>query len=64
VDVVDTTGAGDGFSATLTVAIAEGLSLEQAVRRGNAAGALTATRFGTMRAMPTRQEVDDFLATR
>lgn len=62
VDVVDTTGAGDAFSATLTVAVAEGLPLEQAVRRANAAGALTVTRFGTMRAMPTRQEVDDFLA--
>jgi len=64
VTVVDTTGAGDAFSATLTVAIAEGLSLEQAVRRANAAGALTVTRFGTMPAMPTRQEVDTFLARR
>jgi ribokinase len=64
VEVVDTTGAGDAFSATLAVAIAEGLPLEQAVRRANAAGALTVTRFGTMPAMPTRQEVDAFLAQR
>jgi ribokinase len=62
VKVVDTTGAGDAFSATLTVAVAEGLPFEQAVRRANAAGALTVTRFGTMPAMPTRQEVDAFLA--
>ncbi len=61
VTVVDTTGAGDAFSATLTVGIAEGLALGQAVRRANAAGALTVTRFGTMPAMPTRGEVDTFL---
>lgn len=62
VEVVDTTGAGDAFSAALTVAIADGLPLEQAVRWANAAGALTVTRFGTMSAMPTRQEVDAFLS--
>jgi ribokinase len=62
VTVVDTTGAGDAFSGTLAVAVAEGLPLEQAVRRANAAGALAVTRFGTMPAMPTRQEVDAFLA--
>jgi ribokinase len=62
VDVVDTTGAGDAFSGTLSVAIGEGLSLEEAVWRANAAGALTVTRLGTMSAMPTRQEVDALLA--
>jgi ribokinase len=61
VDVVDTTGAGDAFSATLAVAVAEGIPLERAVGRANAAGALTVTQFGTMSAMPTRQEVDAFL---
>jgi ribokinase len=61
VDVVDTTGAGDAFSGTLSVAIADGLSLEEAVWRANAAGALTVTRLGTMPVMPTRQEVDAFL---
>jgi ribokinase len=64
VAVVDTTGAGDAFSGTLAVAVAEGLPLEQAVRRANAAGALTVTRLGSMPAMPTRREVDAFLAER
>jgi ribokinase len=64
VDVVDTTGAGDAFSAALTIAVAEGLPLREAARRANAAGALTVTRFGTMTAMPTRQEIDAFLAHR
>jgi len=61
VEVVDTTGAGDAFSATLAIAVAEGLPLDEAVRRASAAGALTVTRAGTMSAMPMGQEVDDFL---
>ena len=61
VDVVDTTGAGDAFSGTLSVAVAEGLPLAGAIRRANAAGALAVTRLGTLLIMPTRQEVDAFL---
>ena len=61
VDVVDTTGAGDAFSGTLSVAMAEGLPLVDATRRANAAGALAVTRLGTLPIMPTRQEVDTFL---
>ena len=61
VDVVDTTGAGDAFSGALSVAVAEGLPLVDAIRRANAAGALTATRLGTLPVMPTRQEVEAFL---
>jgi ribokinase len=62
VDVVDTTGASDAFSAALTAAIAEGVPLEEAVRRANAAGALAVTKFGTIPAMPTRRAVDEFLS--
>ena len=61
VDVVDTTGAGDAFSGTLSVAVAEGLPLVDAIRRANAAGALAVTRLGTLPIMPIRQEVDAFL---
>ena len=46
------------------IAVAEGLPLEESVRRASAAGALTVTRLGTLPAMPTRQEVDAFLAER
>lgn len=61
VNVVDTTGAGDAFSGALVVAIAEGKPLPEAVRLANAAGAITVTRVGTLTAMPTRAEVDNFL---
>ena len=64
VEVVDTTGAGDAFTAALTLALAEGQPLPEAVRLGNAAGALAVTRFGTMSAMPTRAEVEAFLKSR
>jgi ribokinase len=64
VKVMDTTGAGDAFSAALVVAIAEGKPLPEAVRFANAAGALAVTRVGTLPAMPTRAEVDEFLAQR
>lgn len=61
VNVVDTTGAGDAFSGALVVAMAEGKPLDQAVQVANAAGALTVTQVGTLRAMPTRAGVEDFL---
>jgi len=62
VNVVDTTGAGDAFSGALVVAMAEGKPLHQAVRLANAAGALTVTRVGTLPAMPTWAEIEDFLS--
>jgi ribokinase len=62
VNAVDTTGAGDAFSGALVVAIAEGKSLQEAVRMANAAGAITVTRVGTLSAMPTRGEIEGFLA--
>ena len=62
VSVVDTTGAGDAFSATLALAVAEGLDLRRAVHRASAAGALAVTRWGAMPAMPTRGEIDAFIA--
>jgi len=61
VNVVDTTGAGDAFSAGLAVAIAEGMPLREAVRFANAAGALATTQVGTLKVMPRRAEVERML---
>ena len=55
--VVDTTAAGDAFTAGLTVALAEGRSLLDAARFGCAAGTLACTKFGAQPAMPSRDEV-------
>jgi ribokinase len=56
-EVVDTTGAGDAFNASLAVALAEGLPLHDAVRRANRAGARACMRLGVIPALPTRQEL-------
>ncbi len=57
----DTTGAGDTFSAALTLAMAEGAHHERALAFACAAGALAATRDGAQPAMPRRAEVDALL---
>lgn len=76
VEAVETTGAGDGFMASLLVdLIAQRRSgralsdlnaetLQHICRRANAAGALTCTRSGAIPGLPTRQEVDQFMASR
>ncbi len=57
VDIVDTTAAGDAYTAALAVCVAECRPLVEAARFANAAGALACTRLGAQSAMPTRQEV-------
>jgi ribokinase len=63
VQAVDATAAGDAFAAALTVRLAEGAPLGEAVRFANAAGALACTKVGAQPSMPTRHEVENFLAT-
>ncbi len=62
VKVVDTTAAGDAFVGGFAVALAEGRPLSDAVRFANAAGALAVTKLGAQPSLPTRQEVEQFLA--
>jgi ribokinase len=62
VEVSDTTGAGDAFRAGLAVKIAEGASLDDAVRFANACGALACTIMGAEPSMPKLDAVERFLA--
>ena len=64
VDVVDTTAAGDAFVGAFAVALTQGLEVTQAVRWGNAAGALATTRPGAQPSLPNRRELEEFLARR
>jgi ribokinase len=57
VSVVDTTAAGDAFTAALAVALVECHSLAEATRFACAAGSLAAARSGAQDAMPSREEV-------
>lgn len=64
VRAVDTTAAGDAFTAALTLRLAEGATLGEAIRFANAAGALATTRPGAQDSMPTRAAVERFLRSR
>jgi len=61
VKVVDTTAAGDAFTAALAVGLAEGMEFPRAVRFANAAGARACEKFGAQPALPTRMEVESLL---
>lgn len=54
---VDTTAAGDAFSAALAVSRAKGMSLPEAVLYANAAGAAACLKFGAQPAMPSAEEI-------
>jgi len=62
VHVVDTTAAGDAFIGGFASALLSNKSLEEAVRYGCACGALATTKFGAQPSLPTREEVDRFIA--
>jgi ribokinase len=62
VKAIDTTAAGDAFTAALAVGIAEGMPRDAALTFANAAGALCCTRMGAQPALPTRAEVDRVVA--
>ena len=59
VDAVDATGAGDSFTAALTVALVEGRPPRDALRFACAAGAATTTKMGAQAALPRRDELPD-----
>jgi fructokinase len=62
VEPVDTTGAGDAFTAGIIAALVDGMGLDEALGFGNAVAAVTTTAQGAMTALPTREEVAAFRA--
>ena len=59
VDAIDATGAGDTFTAALTVALVEGMTAQAALEFACRAGAIAATRMGAQPSLPYRDEVED-----
>jgi ribokinase len=62
VESMDTVAAGDCFNGAFAVALLEGNDPRTAARFASAAAAISVTRSGAQASMPTRAEVDAFLA--
>ncbi|WP_217519435.1 ribokinase [Vibrio metschnikovii] len=62
VSATDTTAAGDTFNGAFVTGLLENMPLESAIKFAHAAAAISVTRFGAQTSIPTRQEVDEFLA--
>lgn len=59
--VVDTVGAGDGFAAGILYGLLEDRPLEEAVRFGNAVGAMQVMNRGDNEGLPTQEQLKAFL---
>ncbi len=64
VDAIDTVGAGDAFASSFCVELCKRTQLTQALRHANAAGAIVASRFGVLDALPTAEVLQSFLTAR
>jgi ribokinase len=62
VQAIDTVAAGDCFNGAFAVALLEGRDPWAAARFANAAAAIAVTRRGAQASMPSRADVDEFLA--
>ncbi|MCL1989534.1 MAG: sugar kinase [Defluviitaleaceae bacterium] len=60
--VVDTVGAGDGFATGVISGLIEGLSLNEAVLRGNAIGSIQVQHPSDNEGLPTRRELDHYMS--
>ena len=61
VAVVDSTAAGDAFTACLVVSLLEGRPRQEALTRACAAGALAASKPGAQPSLPTAADIDAIL---
>jgi 5-dehydro-2-deoxygluconokinase len=61
VEVVNGLGAGDAFAAAVGHGLLRGMSLREAVRRGNRAGSLVAAQLACSEAMPRVEELEEAL---
>ena len=62
VKTVDTTGAGDVFHGVLSACLAQKREWFDSLRYASAAGALCCTKTGARLGIPTKKEIDEFLA--
>lgn len=61
VHAVDTTGAGDTFTAALGICLCQNMDIRSAIRYANAAGAICVSRPGGQPSIPNMDEVREFI---
>jgi len=61
VNAVDATAAGDAFTGSLAVGLAQGKTLAEAALFANYVAALSVTKMGAQSSMPAREEVESFV---
>jgi ribokinase len=64
VNAVDTTAAGDVYNGAMCAALAEGMSLVEALRFATKASAISVSREGAQPSIPSREEVDNFAVSK
>jgi sulfofructose kinase len=64
VEIVDTTGAGDAFHGAFAWALANDRLAPECARIAAAVAALKCRKLGARPGLPTRAELDEFLAAR
>ena len=62
--VVDTTAAGDTFTAALTLEYLRSGNIMHSARYANAAAALAVSRAGASTSIPTEKQLADFVSLR
>ena len=61
VQAIKPTGAGDAFNGGFLSSLYQGFSLEDSVKRGSANAAIVVTKVGCSSAMPTSEELNQFI---
>jgi len=59
--IVDTTGAGDCFTASFVTQLLEGIGVEKSLVFASVSAYITITRIGAMPSLPTRDDVNKLL---
>lgn len=64
VNAIDTTAAGDSFTAALATSLLEGNNIEEAIKFSHIVSAIAVTKKGAQTSIPNRDEINSFLQQR
>lgn len=61
VEAIDTTAAGDSFTAGFVVSLANGKTIEEAIKFGHIVSSVVVTKKGAQSSIPSMEEIQDFM---